>query len=299
MASNTLEPYVEHKLTIQDDQGERLDRVQRGQWLRAAILGSNDGLLSTTSLMLGMAAAKEDKWAMMLAGIAAAIAGACSMAVGEYVSVATQRDIEEISDIRRNPGSFFPEQEKFKLQLIPSPVTKVQVSCIPASPTMTISAEAPNELPENAASMTPRRSSIASSPGKSPIMQGVSPRRTPLMKVISEETRQMVTDDRYEALPSPLKAGGASAVSFLCGAIIPLLSAMFINDHKIRIVALILVSSIALAMFGGIGAHLGGSPVRISAMRVLVGGWIAMGISYGLLKPFDKKTKEEQGEDTG
>ncbi|PIA56963.1 hypothetical protein AQUCO_00700966v1 [Aquilegia coerulea] len=251
MASNTLETCVEHKLTIEDDQ-RGLHQVQRGQWLRAAILGSNDGLLSTTSLMLGMAAAKEDKWAMMLAGIAAAVAGACSMAVGEYVSVATQRDIEEISNVK-NPGS---------------------------------------------------RRSIASSPGKSPIMRGVSParrslcmspRRTPIMKVISEEARQMVTDDGYEALPSPLKASGASALSFLCGAIIPLLSAMFFNDHKARIAALVLVSSIALAMFGGIGAHLGGSPVRISALRVLIGGWIAMGISYGLLKPFDKETKKEEG----
>lgn len=69
---------------------------RRAQWLRAAILGANDGLLSTTSLMLGVGAAKESKQVMVLSGVAGAVAGALSMAVGEFVSVSTQRDIEKV-----------------------------------------------------------------------------------------------------------------------------------------------------------------------------------------------------------
>ncbi|KAK9064968.1 hypothetical protein SSX86_016351 [Deinandra increscens subsp. villosa] len=72
----------------------RVERLQRAQWLRAAILGANDGLLSTTSLMMGVGAAREGQWFMILSGIAGAVAGACSTAVGEFVSVSTQRDIE-------------------------------------------------------------------------------------------------------------------------------------------------------------------------------------------------------------
>lgn len=79
-----------------DDEDKRyLKLIKRAQWLRAAILGANDGLLSTTSLMLGVGAAKEDQRLMIISGVAGAFAGACSMALGEFVSVSTQRDIEK------------------------------------------------------------------------------------------------------------------------------------------------------------------------------------------------------------
>ncbi len=68
--------------------------VHRGGWLRAAVLGANDGLISTSSLVLGVAAAGADPAAVMVAGSAGLIAGALSMAAGEYVSVSTQADIE-------------------------------------------------------------------------------------------------------------------------------------------------------------------------------------------------------------
>ncbi|KAL2548914.1 putative membrane protein [Forsythia ovata] len=85
----------EIKISIENEEEKKMiELIERGQWLRAAILGANDGLLSTTSLMLGVGAAKEDKWLMIISGLAGAVAGACSMAVGEFVSVSTQRDIE-------------------------------------------------------------------------------------------------------------------------------------------------------------------------------------------------------------
>jgi VIT1/CCC1 family predicted Fe2+/Mn2+ transporter len=70
-------------------------RTHRAGWLRAAVLGANDGLVSTASLMIGVAAARVSDSFLITAGIAGITAGAMSMAVGEYVSVRAQNDVEE------------------------------------------------------------------------------------------------------------------------------------------------------------------------------------------------------------
>jgi VIT1/CCC1 family predicted Fe2+/Mn2+ transporter len=72
----------------------------RSGWLRAAVLGANDGIVSTASLLLGVAAAEAVRGDVLLAGIAGLVAGAMSMAAGEYVSVSTQADTEA-ADLRR------------------------------------------------------------------------------------------------------------------------------------------------------------------------------------------------------
>ncbi len=74
--------------------------VSRTGWLRAAVLGANDGIISISSLMVGVAAASPDSNAAALAGIAGLIAGAISMAAGEYVSVSSQSDLET-ADLER------------------------------------------------------------------------------------------------------------------------------------------------------------------------------------------------------
>jgi VIT1/CCC1 family predicted Fe2+/Mn2+ transporter len=82
----------------------------RSNWLRAAVLGANDGILSTASLVLGVAASGASKTAIITAGVAGLGAGALSMAAGEYVSVSSQRDTEradlrlERSELRHDPG---------------------------------------------------------------------------------------------------------------------------------------------------------------------------------------------------
>jgi vacuolar iron transporter family protein len=68
--------------------------IHRSAWLRAAVLGANDGILSTASLMIGIAAAAASAQDILLAGVAALVAGALSMAAGEYVSVSSQSDTE-------------------------------------------------------------------------------------------------------------------------------------------------------------------------------------------------------------
>jgi VIT1/CCC1 family predicted Fe2+/Mn2+ transporter len=72
---------------------------QRSNWLRAAVLGANDGIVSTSSLILGVAAAGASRTDIVTAGVAGLVAGALSMAAGEYVSVSSQRDAEQ-ADIR-------------------------------------------------------------------------------------------------------------------------------------------------------------------------------------------------------
>ena len=74
--------------------------VARIGWLRAAVLGANDGIVSTASLILGVAAAGADRPALLVAGVAGLVAGAMSMAAGEYVSVSSQADTEA-ADIAR------------------------------------------------------------------------------------------------------------------------------------------------------------------------------------------------------
>src|SRR3569833_1281119 len=69
-------------------------------WLRAAVLGANDGIVSTASLVVGVAAANTRRHGVLVAGVAGLVAGAMSMAAGEYVSVSTQRDTEE-ADLAR------------------------------------------------------------------------------------------------------------------------------------------------------------------------------------------------------
>lgn len=187
------------------------DYSQRAQWLRAAVLGANDGLVSVASLMMGVGAVKEDITAMLLAGFAGLVAGACSMAIGEFVSVYTQYDIE-MAQIKRQ-----------------------------------------------------RRESSTSNNNYNNNND-------------DEEARQR------EKLPNPFQAALASALAFSVGALVPLLAAVFIRDHKIRLGVVVAVASLALLVFGGVGAVLGKTPVRMSCLRVLIGGWMAMAITFGLTK---------------
>lgn len=77
--------------------------TQRVGWLRAAVLGANDGILSTASLVLGVASAEGSRSAVLVAGVAGLVAGAMSMAAGEYVSVSSQADTER-ADLARERG---------------------------------------------------------------------------------------------------------------------------------------------------------------------------------------------------
>ena len=96
-----------------------LHRSERIGWLRAAVLGANDGLISTSSLVVGVAAAEPSRAAILLAAVAGLAAGALSMAAGEYVSVSSQADTEQ-ADLAREKGELAtaPESERAELAAI-------------------------------------------------------------------------------------------------------------------------------------------------------------------------------------
>ncbi|PSS29189.1 Vacuolar iron transporter like [Actinidia chinensis var. chinensis] len=193
-------PKPETEQNCQEHDETDFDYSQRAQWLRAAVLGANDGLVSIASLMMGIGAVKTDVKAMVLTGFAGLVAGACSMAIGEFVSVYSQLDIE-VAQMKRK-----------------------------------------------------RRK--------------------------SRDKGETETDN----LPNPVQAAIASALAFTIGAIVPLLAAAFIRDHKVRLGVVVVAVSVALVVFGGVGAVLGRTPVVKSGTRVVVGGWMAMAITFGLTK---------------
>ena len=93
--------------------------VSRIGWMRAAVLGANDGIISTASLIVGVAAAATDQNAVLIAGVAALVAGSMSMAAGEYVSVSSQSDTEradlarERKELKGNPAFELKELAQF------------------------------------------------------------------------------------------------------------------------------------------------------------------------------------------
>ena len=103
---------IEYKFDISKEE----HYVKRSGWLRASILGANDGILSTASIIIGVAAASDVRETIVLGGIAGLVAGAMSMAAGEYVSVSSQSDIEK-SDLKREMAELneMPEAELLEL----------------------------------------------------------------------------------------------------------------------------------------------------------------------------------------
>jgi len=94
-------------------------RTHRSGWLRAAVMGANDGIVSTASLIIGVASAGSSGETIMLAGVAGMVAGAMSMAAGEYVSVSSQADIEDADlAIERKALSQHAEEELEELAQI-------------------------------------------------------------------------------------------------------------------------------------------------------------------------------------
>tara|TARA_B110000902_G_C14227623_1_gene557628 strand:- start:297 stop:983 length:687 start_codon:yes stop_codon:yes gene_type:complete len=93
--------------------------VMHSGWLRASILGANDGILSTASIVIGVAAASTTREPILLAGVAGLVAGALSMAAGEYVSVSSQADLESADlDRERKELEETPEEELIELAKI-------------------------------------------------------------------------------------------------------------------------------------------------------------------------------------
>ncbi|KAK9845523.1 hypothetical protein WJX81_008565 [Elliptochloris bilobata] len=220
---------------------------QRAPWLRAGVLGANDGLVSVASLMLGVGGGSDSLHIVVLAGVAGLIGGALSMAVGEYISVSSQRDAEE-ADV-----------EKERLEQAKGPAHRA------------------HELDELA--------KIYEARGVSPGLARMVAEELTAKDVIKAHARDELGIDLDE-MSNPLQAAGASAVAFCVGAGVPLLAAAFIHDYVWRLVSLVLASTAALLFFGMLGAGLGGASLWRGGLRVVVGGCLAMGITYGFGRAF-------------
>jgi VIT1/CCC1 family predicted Fe2+/Mn2+ transporter len=208
----------------------------RAAWLRAAVLGANDGLISTASLMVGVAAADSSRSAILVAGVAGLTAGALSMAAGEYVSVSSQRDTEQ-ADLQR---------ERRELESDP---------------------EAERE--ELARIYRDRGLSDA-------LAEQVADELSQLDRLEVHARDELGFD--VEALANPGQAAVVSALSFVIGAIVPILI-VAVAPAGIRVPLTMAVTLVGLVALGAAGAKLGGAPMRRAALRVLVGGTLALLIS--------------------
>ncbi|TCJ28931.1 VIT1/CCC1 transporter family protein [Nocardioides jejuensis] len=211
--------------------------ASRLNWLRAGVLGANDGLVSTAGLVIGVAAATPEPTAILTAGIAGLAAGAVSMALGEYVSVSTQRDTElaliakEKHELKHEPEEEFLELIGLLEQRGLSPETSRKVA---------------HELTE----ADPLRAHLA-------LELGID----------------------QEDLTNPWHAAISSAISFSLGALVPILASLIAWHRLLWIVGAV---AIGLVVTGYVSAHLGDAGRRRAMSRVLVGGLIAMAITYAV-----------------
>jgi VIT1/CCC1 family predicted Fe2+/Mn2+ transporter len=222
---------------IVQTQSERI--LSTLNWLRAAVLGANDGIVSTAAIIFGVAGANANHSTIMLAGIASVSAGALSMAAGEYVSVATQRDLER-GELARQRASLKRDPD--------------------------------GELQALAALFEQR---------------GVEPR------LASEVARQMSEKDALavharaqlgidpESVTNPLTAALASMFSFTLGGLVPVLS-ILLSPQGLEVAIAGGAVVAAMVTTGAISARLGRMPALPSVARNVVGGLIAMAVTFGV-----------------
>jgi vacuolar iron transporter family protein len=208
--------------------------------LRAGVLGANDGIVSTAGLVLGVAATTTDRTAILTAGLAGLVAGALSMASGEYVSVSTQRDTERAAlDLERRELRDDPEGELQELAEIYqrkglTPELAMEVATQLHAGDNALEAHAEAEL-------------------------GIT----------------------VENLVSPWNAAFTSAVAFTIGSALPLV-AILVTSPSWRSLVTFLAMLLALVITGSVSARLGGAGRRRAVVRVVVGGAIAMAVTYGI-----------------
>jgi len=212
---------------------------QRLNWLRAGVLGANDGIISVAALVVGVAGATTSNAALLTAGIAGLVGGAISMALGEYVSVSSQRDSEralitkEQHELRTMPDAELEELTDLYRQRGLSDATAKRVA---------------EELTEHDA-----------------------------LAAHLEVELGIDQDD----LVNPWHAAISSAVAFTLGALLPLL-AILLPPAEWRVPVTFVAVLIALALTGAVSARIGGSSMLRAAVRLVVGGALALTVTWAI-----------------
>ncbi len=207
--------------------------------LRAAVLGANDGIVSVAAVTVGVAGATAEPGPILTAGLAALCGGAISMALGEYISVSSQRDTERslIAKERRELAEM-PEDELAEL-------TQLYID-------RGLSAQTAHQV---AVELTANDALAAH-----------------LAVELNIDQNDIV---------NPWRAAFSSAGAFLIGGLLPLLATVLI-PNPLRIPLAVVVVLIALAIAGAVAARLGRAPSGRAVLRIVVGGAIALGVTYGL-----------------
>jgi vacuolar iron transporter family protein len=219
-------------------------RGMGGNALRAAVLGANDGLVSNLSLVMGVAGASLTARAILVTGLAGLLAGACSMALGEWLSVNTARESAQRQiDTERGELEQVPEEEQEELALIYQA----------------------KGLPEDLAKTLAR--------------QLIANKETALDTLVREELGL----DPDELGGSAWAAGGTSFLLFALGAIFPVAPYFFLAGLP-ALVASLAASCVALLLIGAGTALFTGRGTAFSAARQLVVGLAAAGVTFGLGK---------------
>ena len=212
-------------------------------WLRAGVLGANDGIVSLAALLVGIAGASSDQHNLLVAGVAGVLAGALSMAVGEYVSVSSQRDTERALFAKeRKELEMYPEAELEELTTI------YQNKGLERATAEVVA----KELTAVDAFGTHVREEL-----------GISP----------------------DELTNPWHAAIASAISFVAGAMIPVV-AILIPPAGLQIPVTFAAVLVALVITGIVSARMSGAPMAKVTTRVVVGGILAMVVTFGIGKLF-------------
>jgi VIT1/CCC1 family predicted Fe2+/Mn2+ transporter len=207
--------------------------------LRAAVLGSDDAIVSTASLMIGVAASSASNGAILVAGIAGLVAGSMSMAVGEYVSVSSQRDAERA------------DTERERRELASQPQVELQ------------------EL-----AMIYRKRGLDQDLALK-VAEQLSA-RDPLGAHLLDE---LGIDQK--AYARPMQAAWISAMSFAFFAVVPIV-ALLVAPVALRIPLIAALSLASLALLGAFGGYLGGAPLGRAALRVTLGGALAMAVTAAI-----------------
>jgi VIT1/CCC1 family predicted Fe2+/Mn2+ transporter len=211
----------------------------RLNWLRAGVLGANDGIVSTAGVIVGVAGATTARTAILTAGIAALVAGALSMGVGEFVSVSTQRDTERAL------------LDKEQRELHEDPET---------------------ELAELAGFYEERGLD-------SELAHEVAVQLTARDALAAHAEVELKIDP--ESLTSPWHAAYASTGSFFLGALLPLVAAL-VSSPSWHVPVIVLFVVLALVLTGWLSARLGGTRPGRQIARNVVGGLLAMVVTYAI-----------------
>lgn len=206
----------------------------RLNWLRAGLLGANDGIVSVAAVLVGVAGAGAGTGPVVAAGTAALVGGAISMALGEYISVSGARDAQRTGQAA--------EQAKLEADAEDAPALAAHYRSLGVEESVAVARELAR--PE-----------------------------------VRRRRAEAALRDAEDEVVSPWRAAWVSAATFTVGALLPFLAMLFAPEAA-RVPVTVTASLVALALTGTTGAVLGGARRGRAALRVVLGGALALAATY-------------------